>query len=264
MSGLQGHVPMNRITILLIVTCWFFSFAKNDPDQGAISFHLLCHISGVLGDLVNEEKTFVDKSGFSSIFRDSSGNLDTVKYSYRYIVPGLECSLGYCFADNISAGLNYNYENDLQALNWDTRKYHYNENTETLMELNRLGPFLEYWFFNKGIFDLSLQLPVQYAFGSLQRFPVINRAITEKPTGQQYFDNFVKSAHAKTGLNGFNISPSVNLRLYLGNFVFVLVGAKYDYSQLYISNNNLAGYPSVLFNHNIGLQFGFGLTTVSF
>lgn len=243
---------------------FFAALGKNDPFQSSLSFHLNFDFTFPSGGLVSEEKYFVDQTGFSSIFSDNLGNVDTTKYSYRYFISGFEASLGYCLLDYFSVGLNFNYDIQEQAINWDDTKYKYNENSETMVTLSKIGPFIEYWFLNREIISLSVAVPLQYANGTLERLPILNRVVNESPSIENDFKILVKSAHRKIGVSGISIDPSVNLRFYIGDAFYGIIGLKYEFSQLYINKDYLTGYPSSLSNHAFGFKCGFGVTTNTF
>jgi hypothetical protein len=238
--------------------------AANNPDQSAVTFNLKFKMGVPLGDVWKQEDKFTKDTRFSAIYRDSLGNRDTVLYTYQLYSYSFETEIAYFLIDQLSIGLNYNYQVVEDQLSLDANKYNYDKTSVKLLKTNSIGPTIEYWLTLNDFLKLSFELPLQYSFGTLNRFPIIYRAISLHPTSDVMFNSIIIEANKNLNVNGFKISPTVNFRIFAGDLIFFNLSGRYEFEELYIGKDVIAGYPDKLTNHNILFAIGIGLLTNTF
>jgi hypothetical protein len=62
-------------------------------------------------------------------------------------------------------------------------------------------------------------------------------------------------------VNGIELSPTIRLRVFLGDFLCLIVGARYEYELLFVGHDGVSTYPRGLSEHNFSLSIGLGILT---
>jgi len=243
--------PIAAISILTISFCGY----TYGPDEHALMFNASFGPGKHFSTIADEEKNFSEDFDFYVWYNDTIDNIhDTVELSYKYLDLSADINASWFFNEILSFGLNYQYGNINQSINYD--KW---DKSASLFDLHRLSIMSSYWpMFRKKI-SISASLLAGPGFGSLHRFAVINRNYVQSDA----MSTFVSTAHQKIDCVAFTAGARINLHWLFSDSFYLFAAGAYDFAATTLKDDPIQGYPEKHRSHDFSVRFGLGFVTNS-